>query len=108
MPGIHGPNVLVQNRLIVPVGSPVPTWYRTKRFGPRTVLGPDQDRKIFENLGPRPRSISKPGIGPDQKSFENLGPNQTRTEKNFKTWDRTGPGPRKISESRTGPGPTKF
>ena len=46
--------------------------------------------------GPKP-------VGPGPSgSVLVLRPNRTRTENIFKTWDRTGPGPRKISKSRTG------
>ena len=60
-----------------------PTKYRTweiQNLGntePRTE--PDQNREKFQNLGP----------DQDQENFPNVGPNRTRTEKNFKTWDRT-------------------
>ena len=37
------------------------------------------------------------------QKFRNLGQDRTRTKKNLKTRDRTGPEPRKISKPGTGP-----
>ena len=67
--------------------------------------------KIFQLLGLIMKSRTRPGprnfqyLGPDQdrQKFQNLSSDRTRTEINFKTWDRTGPGPRQISKYRTGP-----
>ena len=50
--------------------------------------------------GPKPV-----GPGPDQnrEKIQILGPARIRTKKNFETWDRTGPEPKKISKPWTGP-----
>ena len=39
---------------------------------------------------------------------QNLGPKRTRTEENFKTWDRTGIKKNFETWDRTGPGPRKI
>ena len=80
-------------------------WFRTERFGPGPRTGPEQDRKNLRNLRPaRTRTKTILEIpDQDQEKFLNLGLNRTKTEKKFKTWDRTGPGPRKNSKSRAGP-----
>ena len=57
----------------------------------------DCDQGSTEPVGPGSSgSVLVSGADQDQETFKKTVPDWTRAKKNFKTWDRIGPGPIKI------------
>ena len=98
---IHSGNIL-----------PTPGGVRSQAL--KLFLVPDRAVRSWFQDRTRTSKIQKSRTGPDRRNIEisdrtrikkiqNLGPDRIRTKNNFKTWDRTGPGLRKISKLGTRP-----